>query len=430
MTPIIFHIDVNSAYLSWTAVEQLKHGAKQDMRLVPAIIGGDQKARRGVVLAKSIPAKKYGIRTGEPVANAFRKCPNLVMAPPDHKMYREKSARLMEYLRAFTTEIEQVSVDECYVDFTGIAWKYPSPIDAALVIKDGIKEKFGFTVNIGISSNKLLAKMASDFEKPDKVHTLFPEEIRIKMWPLPIGELYMAGRSSVETLKKLEIYTIGDLAQADPELISLHMKSHGRMLWEFANGIDDSRVQSEQAEAKGIGNSTTLPENAETAEEAKAVLHELAESVGRRLRKAGQKANMVSMEIKYHNFQRISHQKQLDKPSNEDEVLYEAACRLFDETWDGEPIRLLGIRTAKLVVASEPVQLSIFDIEMPKPPDEKHRKLNQAMEEIRAKYGKDAVVKASLMKKGGSQKKGTQKDRNSAGNGENGGRKKDTGSKI
>lgn len=204
-------------------------------------------------------------------------------------------------------------MDECYVDFTGIAWKYPSPIDAALVIKDGIKEKFGFTVNIGISSNKLLAKMASDFEKPDKVHTLFPEEIRIKMWPLPIGELYMAGRSSVETLKKLEIYTIGDLAQADPELISLHMKSHGRMLWEFANGIDDSRVQSEQAEAKGIGNSTTLPENAETAEEAKAVLHELAQSVGRRLRKAGQKANMVSMEIKYHDFQRISHQMQLDK---------------------------------------------------------------------------------------------------------------------
>lgn len=400
MTPIIFHIDVNSAYLSWTAVEQLKNGAKQDMRLVPAIIGGDQKARRGVVLAKSIPAKKYGIRTGEPVANAFRKCPNLVMAPPDHTMYREKSARLMEFLKTFTTEIEQVSVDECYMDFTRIAWKYPSPVDAALVIKDGIKAQFGFTVNIGISSNKLLAKMASDFEKPDKVHTLFPEEIRVKMWPLPIGELYMAGRSSVETFKKLEIHTIGDLAQADPELICLHMKSHGRMLWEFANGIDESRVQSEQAEAKGIGNSTTLSENAETAEAAKAVLHELAESVGRRLRKAGQKANMVSMEIKYHDFQRVSHQKQLDKPFSEDEVLYEAACQLFDETWDGEPIRLLGIRTAKLVVASEPVQLSIFDIEMPKPPDEKHQKLNKAMEEIRAKYGKDAVVKASLMKKG------------------------------
>ena len=399
MTPIIFHIDVNSAYLSWTAVEQLKNGALKDLREIPSIIGGDQKSRHGVVLAKSIPAKKYGIRTGEPVANAFRKCPNLVSAPPNHKMYREKSDQLMDYLKSFTTEIEQVSVDECYMDFTGIADKFPSPVDAALIIKDGIRERFGFTVNIGISSNKLLAKMASDFEKPDKVHTLFPEEIQVKMWPLPIGELYMAGRSSVETLKKLEIHTIGDLAQADPNLIALHMKSHGKMLWEFANGKGDSHVQSEQAEAKGIGNSTTLSDDARTAEEAMEVFKELAASVGRRLRKAGQKANMVSMEIKYHDFQTVSHQKQLDKPSSEDHVLYETACQLFEETWDGEPIRLLGIRTAKLVDASEPVQLSIFDIEMPKPPDEKHQKLNQAMEEIRTRFGKDAVIKASLMKK-------------------------------
>ena len=399
MTRIIFHIDVNSAYLSWTAVEQLKQGADKDLREIPSIIGGDQKARRGVVLAKSIPAKKYGIRTGEPVANAFRKCPNLVSVPPDHKMYREKSDCLMAYLKSFTTEIEQVSVDECYMDFTEIAWKYSSPVDAALIIKDGIRRKFGFTVNIGISSNKLLAKMASDFEKPDKVHTLYPEEIKVKMWPLPIGELYMAGRSSVETLKKLEIHTIGDLAQADPDLIALHMKSHGKMLWEFANGKGDDHVQSEQAEAKGIGNSTTLSEDAVTEEEAMEVFKELAASVGRRLRKAGQKANMVSMEIKYHDFQSVSHQTQLDKPSSEDEVLYETACQLFEETWDGEPIRLLGIRTAKLVDASEPVQLSIFDIEMPKPPDEKHQKLNRAMEEIRSRFGKDAVVKASLMKK-------------------------------
>lgn len=399
MTPIIFHIDVNSAYLSWTAVEQLNNGAKQDLREIPSIIGGDQKTRRGVVLAKSIPAKKYGIRTGEPVANAFRKCPNLVTAPPDHRMYHEKSERLMEYLKSFTKKIEQVSVDECYMDFTDIASLYHSPVDAALYIKDGIRSRFGFTVNIGISSNKLLAKMASDFEKPDKVHTLFPEEIRLKMWPLPIGELYMAGRSSVETFKKLEIYKIGDLAQADPELISLHMKSHGRMLWEFANGIYDAPVHSEQAEAKGIGNSTTLSEDAVTAEEAMEVLKSLAASVGRRLRKAGQKANMVSMEIKYHDFQTISHQKQLGKPTSENDVLYETACRLFEETWNGEPIRLLGIRTAKLVDASEPVQLSIFDIEVPMPPDEKHKKLNQAMKEIRARYGDDAVVKASRMKK-------------------------------
>lgn len=410
MRPTIFHIDVNSAYLSWTAVEKLKNGAKQDLREIPAIIGGDQKARRGVVLAKSLPAKRYGIRTGEPVANAFRKCPNLVMEPPNHKMYHEKSRMLMDYLRTFTKEIEQVSVDECYLDFTSIAGKYHSSVDAAFEMKNEIRERFGFTVNIGISTNKLLAKMASDFEKPDKVHTLFPEEIQVKMWPLPIGELYMAGHSSVETLKKLEIETIGDLAQSDPALIALHLKSHGKMLWEFANGIDHSVVQSEQTEAKGIGNSTTLSEDARTYEEAQTVFKELADSVGGRLKKAGQKAYMVSMEIKYYDFQTISHQMQLDRPTSDARILYETACRLFRETWNGEPVRLLGIRTAKLVEATAPEQLTIFDVEIPKPPDEKHRKLNAAMEEIRARFGEDAVIRGTFLKKsGGKTKDGKEK---------------------
>lgn len=407
MTPIIFHIDVNSAYLSWTAVEQLKDGAEVDLREIPSIIGGDQKSRHGVVLAKSIPAKKYGIRTGEPVVNAFRKCPNLVTAPPDHKMYREKSEQLMEYLRTFTTEIEQVSVDECYMDFTQIAEKFHSSVDAALIMKDGIKKRFGFTVNVGISSNKLLAKMASDFEKPDKVHTLFPEEIPVKMWTLPIGDLFMAGRSSVETLKKLEIYTIGDLANTDPELIALHMKSHGRMLWEFANGIDHSSVQSVQAEAKGIGNSTTLSSDVVKREEAAPVLRGLSESVARRLRKAGQKATMVSTEIRYYDFQNISHQKQLLKPTDREEELYKAALQLFDEAWSGEPVRLLGVRTAKLVDASEPEQLSIFDFERiqremeaaarrREEEKEKQKRLAEAVAKIQTRYGEDAVQKGRL----------------------------------
>ena len=399
MSSVIFHIDVNSAYLSWTAAEKLKNGAAQDLREIPSIIGGDQKSRHGVVLAKSVPAKKYGIRTGEPVANAFRKCPNLVMEPPDHKMYRQKSAMLMEYLRSFTTKLEQVSVDECYMDFTEIASQYASPVSAAFQIKDSIREKFGFTVNIGISSNKLLAKMASDFEKPDKVHTLFPEEVPLKMWPLPIGELFMAGRSSVEALKKLEIDTIGELANADLGLIELHLKSHGKMLWEFANGIDHSEVQPEQSEAKGVGNSTTLSEDAATVEEAMKVFYKLAKSVGARLRKAGQRAGMVSMEIKYYDFRTASHQKQLLKPTNEDQVLYETACQLFKEIWSGEPVRLLGIRTAKLSAESEPEQMTLFDMELPQPPDEKHQRLNAAMEAIRKRYGNDAVKKASLMKK-------------------------------
>ncbi len=377
----------------------MKNGAKVDLREIPSIIGGDKKSRHGVVLAKSISAKKYGIRTGEPVVNAFRKCPNLVMEQPNHRMYREKSQKLMEYLRGFTTKIEQVSVDECYLDFTDIADRFPSPLDAAFLMKNGIRERFGFTVNIGISENKLLAKMASDFEKPDKVHTLFLREVPVKMWPLPLGELFMAGRSSVEALKKLEINTIGDLANADLSLIELHLKSHGKMLWEFANGIDHSPVQWEQAEAKGIGNSTTLAEDAATYEEVREVFVGLAESVGRRLRKAGQKANMVSMEIKYHDFQSISHQTQLSKPTSDEQVLLDTACRLFQEAWTGEPVRLLGIRTAKLVDAGEPEQMSIFDLEPQKPVDEKRQRLNAAMNQIRKKYGDDAVMKASRMKK-------------------------------
>ena len=413
---IIFHIDVNSAYLSWTAVEELKNGAERDLRKIPAIIGGDQESRHGVVLAKSVSAKKYGIRTGEPVANAFRKCPGLTMESPDHKLYREYSRRMMEFLYTYTPDIEQVSVDECYLDFTGIAHRFLSPVEGALEIKNQIYVKFGFTVNIGISTNKLLAKMASDFEKPNKVHTLFPEEIQEKMWKLPVSELYMAGRASVETLKKLEIYTIGDLANMDPSLAELHLKSHGRMLWEFANGKGSENVTAQKVEAKGIGNSITLSKDAATEEEAREILLRLAESVGARLRKAKQKANMLSVEVKYYNFEVNSHQRQMKRPTNSDTDLYREAASLYRELWDGRPVRLLGIRSSKLVGENEPEQLSIFDIPAAQegrqeksqpgkqteerfaaPDTERQKKLNRALDEIRKKYGENAVKRGRFL---------------------------------
>ncbi len=391
---VIFHIDVNSAYLSWTAVEELKNGKKRDLRQIPAIIGGDQKTRHGVVLAKSIPAKKYGIHTGEPVANAFRKCPSLVTAPPDHKLYRRYSDMLMEFLQSYTPVIEQVSVDECYMDFSENVKDYHSPVEGAMEIKNEVYRKFGFTVNVGISSNKLLAKMASDFEKPDKVHTLFPEEIPVKMWPLPVAELYMAGNASVEILRKLGIFTIGELARMEPKLLELHLKSHGRRLWEFANGIGNAVVEPEPAEAKGIGNSTTLSRDAATEEEAKEVLKILAASVGRRLRDAGQKAKMLSVEIKYYNFESVSHQKQLDKGTNRDEEIYEEAVQLFRELWDKNPIRLLGIRSSKLAEEDEPEQMTIFDPQFRYDPKrEKTRMLDQALEKVRMKYGEGIVTR-------------------------------------
>ena len=393
---IIFHIDVNSAYLSWTAVEQLKNGAKTDLRQIPAIIGGDQKTRHGVVLAKSVPAKKYGIHTGEPVANAIRKCPNLTMEPPDHELYRQYSRRLMDFLRTYTDQIEQVSVDECYLDFTGIADRFSSPVAAAFEIKDEVLRRFGFTVNVGISTNKLLAKMASDFEKPNKVHTLFPEEIREKMWPLPIRELYMAGASSVRTLEKLEVRTIGDLARMDPAIVELHLKSHGRKLWEFANGIDDSLVEAEPAEAKGIGNSVTLPRDARTEEEACQVLKKLAASVGRRLRKAGYKAGMVSVEIRYHDFRNFSHQRQLGKASSKDEEIWRTSMELFRELWTGEPVRLLGIRTSKLAEEGEPEQMTLFEFQADQEKEEKRERLDEALGKIRKKYGENVIQKGVL----------------------------------
>lgn len=402
MKQIIFHIDVNSAFLSWTAVDQLKNGAEVDLREVPSIIGGNQESRHGVVLAKSVSAKKFGIVTGEPVAHALRKCPTLLMAPPNHKMYSEYSKRLMEFLYSYTPDIEQVSVDECYLDFTGIAYKYHSPVAAAFEIKDAIYKKFGFTVNIGISENRLLAKMASDFEKPNKVHTLFPEEIPLKMWPLPVSELYMAGKASVEVLHKLEIRTIGELAKADPDLLELHLKSHGRTLWEFANGKAGDKVVRERVESKGIGNSTTLAKDAESEEEARKVLLWLSESVGGRLRNENVKAGMVSVEIKYNTFQSFSHQKQLVRNTNSDRIIYEAACELFHELWNGEPIRLLGIRTSKLVDINEPEQMSIFDFQEESletsVKDEKHQKLDKALDQIRKKYGEGAIVRGTLKK--------------------------------
>lgn len=401
MSPVIFHIDVNSAYLSWSALEKLKNGSSVDLRAIPSIIGGDEKSRRGIVLAKSIPAKKYGIHTAEPVASALRKCPSLVIEPPDHKLYRSCSHAMMELLSSFTPDLEQVSIDECYMDFTPIAHLYPSPEEAAALIRDRIYDELRFTVNIGIAPTKVLAKMASDFEKPGKVHTLYPEEIPVKMWPLPVSDLYMAGHRSAEKLAGFGIRTIGDLARTDPAFLTAHFKSHGRLMWEFANGIDPSPVLSEKHKAKGIGNSTTLREDITDPEEAGKVLLTLCESVSGRLRSAGQLAGTVTVEIKYHDFTKASHQARTLSPCNTTGELYELACTLFDKLWDGRPIRLLGVRSSRLVTEGEPVQLSIFDLPLNAgaeketaagtPSPEKLKHLDLALDSIRKKYGKDAV---------------------------------------
>ncbi|MCM1120034.1 MAG: DNA polymerase IV [bacterium] len=406
---IFFHIDVNSAFLSWTALSRLQGGCDTDLRLIPSIVGGDIAKRHGVVLAKSLPAKAYGITTGEPVVNALRKCPSLMIVPPDHAMYRQRSQELMELLSDICPDIEQVSIDECYMDYTPIARNYTSPEAAARMIKDKVRDTLGFTVNIGISDRKVLAKMASDFQKPDLVHTLYVQEIPEKMWPLPVSSLFLCGRSSAEVLHKLGILTIGDLACAQTDILEAHLKSHGITLWQYANGIDDSDLTPRPVKAKGIGNSVTLQRDALTREDVCPILLSLAESVAARLRANGELAGMVSAEIKYATFQSVSHQAQLPMPTSTSQEIYRTACQLFDELWNGQPIRLLGVRTSKLVPETEPIQLNLFDYQPPVSHSvrlssdegslrsEKQQRLDRALDGLRGKYGQDIVKRGSLL---------------------------------
>lgn len=396
MESIFFHIDVNSAFLSWSALKRLEEGEETDLRLIPSVVGGDQETRHGIVTAKSIPAKAYGIQTAEPVASAMRKCPGLVVIPPDFPYYRQKSRQLMDYLTSICSEIEQVSIDECYMSYEPIRGVYGSPERTAAYLKDNVRERFGFTVNVGISDRKVLAKVASDFKKPDLVHTLYHTEIREKLWPMPVGDLHMCGKSSAAALIRVGIRTVGDLAQADPGLIESLLKSHGRMLQDFANGIDDSVVVTERGKAKGVGNSTTLAKDVESAAEAKQVLHNLCESVSARLKKQSFLAGCVTVEIKYATFQSVSHQSILLTPTSETEILAKQAYVLFDELWDKSPIRLLGVRTTKLEDEGDPVQLNLFDYQSQVQDEvkrEKQQQLDRAMSAIRAKYGEDALKK-------------------------------------
>ena len=391
---VIFHIDVNSAFLSWEAVDRIGHGETTDLRLIPSAVGGDIASRHGVILAKSVPAKKYRITTGEPVVDALRKCPNLVLVKPHHSLYHEKSKEFINILRQYSDTIEQFSVDEAFVDMTGTRRLFGEPVEAADRIRNHVRNELGFTVNVGVSSNKLLAKMASDFEKPDKTHTLFPEEVPYKMWPLPIGDLFFAGKSTVKKLNSLGIFTIGDLAKTDKYVIVQAMKKHGEVLWRYANGLDDSPVEPVRPDNKGYGNSTTISFDVTDAAAAKGILLKLTDKVCQRLRNDRVKADTVTVQIKYNDLTKASHQCGLSAATNITKEIYDTVCRLFDEKWDGTPIRLLGVST-KVAIADNGRQMDLFD----DTDYEKLEKLDRAMDDIRSRFGAGAVSRASDLKK-------------------------------
>jgi len=397
MKPIIFHIDVNNAFLSWEATYRMRElNDTEDLRTLPAVIGGSEASRHGIVLAKSESAKKFGIVTGEPLVDARRKCPNLVTIPPRFPIYVKYSNQLMELLQDYSPDICQYSIDESFVDMTGTKKLFGSPIEAATKIKDRVYKELGFTVNVGISTNRLLAKMASDFKKPNLVHTLFPEEVPTKMWPLPVSELFFVGRQTTKRLHALGIFTIGDLAQTDKKIIHDNLKSHGDVIWEFANGIGDNMEnvanKEKQPANKGYSNETTLPFDVTDADTAKAILLSLTETVSYRVRADKSYISVVSVSIVDNEFNSTSRQVTLDSSTNVTNEIYDHVCQLFDELWKGAPIRLLGVHTSK--ATSEQVrQYSLFE----KQNVEKLSKLDSAIDAIRQKYGEDSIKRASFV---------------------------------
>ena len=402
----IFHIDVNSAFLSWEAVRRRRDAERNpaeaawpDLREIPSIIGGDPNRRTSIVLAKSVPAKKYGIVTGEPVSAAIRKCPGLVIAPSDFALYSEMSHAFKAILREYTPVVEEFSIDECFLDMTGMGRMYPDPVAAAHEIKDRIKDELGFTVNVGVSSNKILAKMASDFEKPDKVHTLFPEEIEEKMWPLPVGELFLCGKASADKLTRLHIETIGDLAKTDELSVRAILGNKlGSQLWNFANGIDESPVTAEAEAPKGYSNEITFDDNITSWEQGERVLLHLADSVSARVRRDGVKASCISVTIRGNDMKKHSHQRMLDAPTDGTSKTYETAKSLFRELWDGHTnLRLIGLAMTQLDKDGQQ-QMSLFSEN--EKTDEKESNADRAVDALREKFGNDIIKRGGMLGSG------------------------------
>lgn len=394
---IIFHVDVNSAFLSWESVYRLKSDPSAlDLRTIPSIVGGDQKTRHGVVLAKSTPARAYGIVTGEPVAQALKKCPSLVSVPSRFDVYLDFSEKLIRLLEEYTPDVEQFSIDEAFLDMTGTIHLFGQPDEVADQIRRQVKEELGFTVNVGIASNKLLAKMASDFKKPDLCHTLWDHEISQKLWPLPVRSLFFVGGSAEKKMLSLGIHTIYDLAHCDLNVLRSHLGTkYAEQIHRYANGVDEDPVAKKDPLNKGYGNSTTLSRDVDDYDTAFQVLLALCETVGTRLRRDHVLCGCVCVELKDWRFKSLSHQMMLDTPTDSSTVLYDNARRLLKEFWDLTPVRLMGVRATKISDDGF-VQMNLFDTER----NQKLEQMEKAVDAIRGKFGIDSVKRASFLNTG------------------------------
>lgn len=360
MERVIFHIDVNSAFLSWTAVKMLSEG-HQDIRLIPSVVSGDPSDRRSIITAASIPAKKLGIKTAQPVSMALRKYPNLLIVSGDWEWYGKCSRGFIEICRKYSPVLQQFSIDECFLDMTFRLYG-KEPVEVAAALKDEIHSSLGFTVNVGVGSNKLLAKMASDFEKPDKVHTLWSSEVERKMWPLGVRDLLWVGRKTEEKLLSYGIRTIGQLAQTDISYLRRIVGERGALqLHETSNGIDNSPVETEHPDAKSYSAERTFPKDLSEPKDIDRALFKVACIVCHRIRKDKVKASTVSIFIKFTDFSTLQKQCSLPQPTDITALILNAARGLLTEIWDGErPLRQVGLGLSKLSrdVAE---QMSLFE---------------------------------------------------------------------
>ena len=389
MERIIMHIDVNNAFLSWTALYLLEQGYQTDIRNIEAIIAGDPKKRSGIVLAKSTPAKRKGVKTAETIYEAKRKCPNLKIFKPTYEMYKRKSEELFKILKSYTPDIEKASIDEGYLDYGKIKNIYGNELEFAKKLQNQIKEELGFTVNIGIANNKLCAKMASDFTKPNKIHTLYKNEIKQKMYTLPIEDLFGVGKQTAEKLKYLNIKTIKDLATKDEYSLRKIFKSQAKHLIEIANGIDNSEVDSSEYKPKGISHELTLKEDTTSKQELYKYLRILSEMVSKRIRKENKYAKVICVILKDNKFKRYSHQKKLKNQVNSYNEIYNYSKEILNEFYKNEKIRLIGIRLDDLK-EEKAYQTSLFDKE-----PEKDEKIDKIIDQINDKYGKPVLKRAS-----------------------------------
>ncbi len=360
MQRIIFHIDVNSAFLSWSAVKMVREG-KPDIRLVPSVVSGDPSDRRSIITAASIPAKKLGIKTAQPVSMALRTYPQLVIVGGDWAWYKACSEGFISICRSYSPVLQQFSIDECFIDMS-FRCKPDNAVEVATRLKDEVKERMGFTVNVGIGSNKLLAKMASDFEKPDKVHTLWENEVQEKMWPLGVRDLLWVGKKTEERLTAYGIHTIGQLAQIGMgSLTRLVGKKFAQQLHENANGRDDSPVETEMAEAKSYSAERTFSKDLTDPKDIDRALFNVACIVAHRIRRDNFRASTVSMFIKYKDFSVAQKQCQTDQPTDVTAVILNVARRMLADVWDGEtPVRQVGLGVSKLTHESA-IQMSLFE---------------------------------------------------------------------